>query len=119
MRLLTVAACLFVLGSAQDPELAQRANAAFQAGNWETARDAYRALAAASPQSALLQFRLAVSLSSLGQPAEAVKLLEKAEALSWPAPQTAFQAAVAWARLQDLDAAFRELERAARAGFAN
>lgn len=122
--LLSVSVVLFpvALARAQAPPappspLAEKANQEFMAGNWEAARAAYAQLADATPDSALYRFRLAGALVNLGRPAEALPLIDKAEALGWAKPQVAFRRATAHARLGDKDAAFRAIEAAARAGF--
>ena len=99
------------------PEPASRANEAFVAGNWAVASAAYSALIRSSPESGLFRFRLGLALVRLGRPAEALPLLDKAEALGFAATQVAFRKACAQACLGHPDAAFQELDRAARAGF--
>jgi hypothetical protein len=111
------------LGAAAQPappesEAAARAEKAFLARDWPTADSAYAALARSSPESGLFRFRQGVALVHLGRAAEALPLLDKAEALGWPALQVAFRKACAQARLGQKDAAFLELDRAARSGFA-
>ena len=103
--------------TAPEPEGASRANEAFQARDWASASTAYAALIKAAPQSGLFHFRLGATLVHLGRPAEALPWLDKAEALGWPLPQVAFRKACAQARLGRKDAAFQELDRAARSGF--
>ena len=125
MSLAVVLGCVLMGGAARtsaqsaapEPEGASRANEAFLAKDWATASAAYAALIRSSPESGLFHFRLGATLVHLGRPAEALPLLDKAEALGWPAAQVAFRKACAQARLGHQDAAFEELDRAARSGF--
>lgn len=103
--------------TAAEPEGAQQADQAFQNKDWAAASAAYSSLLRSSPESGLFHFRNGVALVHLGRSAEALPLLDRAEALGWPAAQVAFRKACAQARLGQKDAAFRELDRAARAGF--
>ncbi len=105
--------------SAPPPVDASAANALYQAAtDWPAIETAYRALAAASPETPQFVFRLGVALLEQGRGAEALAAFTKAETLGTPAAQAAIRSASALALLGRLDAAFAEIERAGKAGFA-
>ena len=95
----------------------QRANALFVQQDWNTALEAYQALASAYPTHALSRFRVGVSLMELRRLADAEASLREGERLGVPAPQAAWRLAQVLAEQQRADAAIAELFRAARSGF--
>lgn len=104
--------------AAQQPpvELMQNAAASFIAGDWQASYDAYSAITAKYPASALPRFRVGVSLIGLGRGAEAEKHLREGEKLGAPASQAAWRLAEALAEQGRADEAVAELRRALHAG---
>ncbi|HUK14192.1 MAG TPA: hypothetical protein VLW17_12895 [Thermoanaerobaculaceae bacterium] len=92
-------------------------DALFAAENWPAVEKAYVEIARVNPDDAMAFFRVAIARLHLGKPAAAVTDLMHAEALGWPAPQTAFRLACAYALLGRRELALDQLERANRAGF--
>ncbi len=97
-------------------ELMQPAAALFAAGDWKGSLDAYSAIAAKYPASALARFRVGVSQLGLGRSVEAEKSLREGERLGAPAPQAAWRMAQALAEQGRADEAVAELRRALHAG---
>jgi len=92
-------------------------DALFAAQDWPAVEKAYAEIARIKPDDAIAFFRVALARLRLGRPALAVTDLERAEALGWPVPQTAFRLACAYTLLGRHDLALDQLERANRAGF--
>jgi hypothetical protein len=95
----------------------QRAAAAFNASNWKDANAQYAAIAKKYPKNAPAQFRMGVTLTELGRPAEALPYLRTGEKLGIPAGNASFRLAEAFAELKMPDSAIAELKRGASVGY--
>jgi tetratricopeptide (TPR) repeat protein len=110
-------ALIAAFGASPQSTAAEKAYAAFHAGAWKEAAEAYEALHRAEPADAGHAFRLGVSLAQVGETRRALEALDRAAALGWPLPQVAFRRASALARAGDRDGAIAALEGAVDAGF--
>ncbi len=93
------------------------AAAAFVAKDWPAAVKAYAALAATTPESAQVQYRLGVARLYTGDLAPGMAALDRAETLGWPLPQVAYRKATGHAAAGELEQAAVELRRAIAVGF--
>ncbi|MBI3790383.1 MAG: tetratricopeptide repeat protein [Gemmatimonadetes bacterium] len=103
--------------SAPSPEEQQAAAAPFNAGQWQAAHEAYAALVKRFPAHAISTFRLGVTWTELGHPADGERLLREGEKLGIPAGNAAYRLAENLAEQHKVDAAIAELRRALAAGF--
>jgi hypothetical protein len=95
----------------------QRAAAAFNASNWKEANAQYSAIAKQYPKNAISHFRMGVTLTELGKPADALPHLRMGETLGIPTGNAAFRIAEAFAELKMPDSAIAELKRGAATGY--
>ncbi|CAN5173044.1 hypothetical protein BH24PSE2_BH24PSE2_19520 [soil metagenome] len=103
----------------QAPENADRADAAYQAEDWEAAAEAYSAIAAEVPDNGRAWYRLGVARRYLEEYEAAEQAFQRASEAGVPQPFVNFEMAKLHAQQGDDDAALKALESAAKAGFSN
>ncbi len=94
----------------------EQAGAAYQAGNWKAAAQAYEAITKREPGSGRAWYRLATSYAKLGNLDAAIPAYIKAEAIGQN-PLVQFDLACAYARSGDKAKALDWLDKAATGGF--
>ena len=94
------------------------ADRAYTAADWRSAETAYAVLTREHPENARYWYRLGVSQKSLGEFDEALASFAKAETLGVPRFLAQYALAATKAKKGDTDAAFRHLDEAVAAGFA-
>lgn len=104
------------LPAAPPPPSAEAAAKAFQAGEWEKAADAYRAIVAAEPANSKAWFNLGIASRQLARYPEAVDAFEHALGAGFPAATATASLAITYSLAGDLDKAFEKLERAVALG---
>lgn len=101
----------------QEPPLADRAEAAYQAGDWATAETLYARLVEEPGSGAFAAFRLGSALLYLGRVPEARTRLDAAEAAGWTPAAIAYRRACADALEGKTADAVAQLEKAVAGGF--
>ncbi len=121
-----VAAVLIAVGqtAAQSPagnDLAQQADAAFQAHRWAEAEVAYTKLAEEGPKSARVEYRLGIAARGTGHYEVALTAFDNAEKLAPPGALPSFvldyERAATRAAMGDKERALALLKQAADAGY--
>lgn len=117
--LVCLASAAAVAQSSVQAGVAERANEAYEAENWEAARDAYGELVRLDPASARGWYRLAIAERYLGDYGAAATALATAQQSGVPAAWIEWEAAKLAAARGNDDDAIERLRAAVDAGFSN
>jgi tetratricopeptide (TPR) repeat protein len=124
-KLRLIAAAMLLLCAAQGvvtaqtpAPAAQNANDLFQAKKWPEAAQAYEAIVKADPNNGMAWFRYGISLHSMKKYEGAAAAFEHAAAIL-KGPIAMYNAATAYARMNNQAKAFEWLKKAADAGFSS
>ena len=98
-------------------DVANQANAAYDAKDWQSAADLYEQIAKEQPTNPRIWYRLATALHGIGEQTKAIAAYEKSLEEGLPPARGEYQLALVYASMREIEKSFEFLQKAADHGF--